>query len=260
MEPKMKFGLCAKLELMEKAAALGFDYLEPPVNGVAAMSEEAFAQSLEEAKRIGLPCPAFNLLFPKTMQLLSPEVADAQIAAYLHGALARVRLLGGQIAVFGSGKSRNRPEGMRYEEAFRRLAEVTRMTGEIAGEYGVTIVIEPLNRGESNMICSMAEGAALVAAANHPNVALLCDYYHAAREGEPLEDIVRLGGVRHAHIAAREGRRYPVEPGADDFGAFFACLRATGYQGLMSVEGKTDDMEADAPRALELLKKLEEEG
>ncbi len=77
----MKFGLCAKLEVMEKAAALGFDYLEPPVNGVAAMSEEAFGEALAQAKRIGLPCPAFNLLFPKTMQLLSPEVTDADIAA-----------------------------------------------------------------------------------------------------------------------------------------------------------------------------------
>lgn len=255
----MKFGLCAKLEVMEKAAALGFDYLEPPVNGVAAMSEEAFEAALAQAKRIGLPCPAFNLLFPKTMQLLSAEVTDADIAAYLNGALARVRALGGRIAVFGSGKSRNRPEGMAYADAFRRLAEVTRLTGEIAAAYGVTIVIEPLNRGESNMICSMAEGAALIAAANHPNVKLLCDYYHAAREGEPLEDIVRLGGVSHTHIATREGRRYPVERGTDAFDTFFACLRETGYQGLMSIEGKTDDMDADAPRALALLRGLKEE-
>ncbi len=170
-----------------------------------------------------------------------------------------MRALGGRIAVFGSGKSRNRPEGMAYADAFRRLAEVTRLTGEVAAAYGVTIVIEPLNRSEWNMICSRAEGAALIAAANHPNVKLLCDYYHAAREGEPLEDIVRLGGVSHAHIATREGRRYPVERGEDAFDTFFACLKETNYQGLMSIEGKTDDMDADAPRALMLLRGLKEE-
>lgn len=255
----MQFGLCAKLDVMAEAARLGFDYLEPPVNGVAAMAEEAFAEALAKAREIGLPCPAFNLLFPKTMQLLSPEVTNEEIAAYLEGAMARVQALGGRVAVFGSGKSRNRPEGMRYDEAFRRLVEVTRLSGEIAGKYGVTIVIEPLNRSETNMINAMAEGAALVAAANEPHVRLLCDYFHAAKDGEPLTDIVRLGGVHHTHIATREGRRYPVEEGGDDFRTFFRSLKETNYQGLMSIEGKTDDLAADAPRALALLRKLEEE-
>lgn len=255
----MQFGICAKLDMMAEAQRLGFDYLEPPVNGVAAMGEEAFAAALAKAREIGLPCPAFNLLFPKTMQLLAPEVTDADIAAYLEGAMARVQALGGHVAVFGSGKSRNRPDGMDYGAAFRRLVEITRLTGEIAARYGVTIVIEPLNRTETNMVNAMAEGATLVAAVNHPNVQLLCDYFHAAKDGEPLEDIVRLGGVHHTHIATREGRRYPVEEGGDDFRTFFRCLKETNYQGLMSIEGKTDDMAVDAPRALALLKKLEEE-
>lgn len=255
----MKFGVCGKLPEMAKAKALGFDYLEPPVNGIAAMTEEEFQAALEQAKEIGLPCPAFNLLFPKNLMLLEKNTANEAIAEYLEGAMARVQALGGKVAVFGSGKSRNRPEGVSYGEAFRRLVEVTRLTGEIAGKYGVTIVIEPLNRGETNMICSMAEGAALVAAADEPHVQLLSDYFHVAKDGEPVEDIVRLGGVCHTHIATKEGRRYPVEEGGDQFRLFFHCLKETGYQGMMSVEGKTDDMEADGPKALALLKKLEEE-
>ena len=85
----------------------------------------------------------------------------------------RVQRMGGKIAVFGSGKSRNRPADMSYDSAFRRLVRLTRMTGEIAVQYDVTIVIEPLNRNETNMINSLGEGACLSAAVDHPRVRLL---------------------------------------------------------------------------------------
>lgn len=255
----MKFGLCAPLSGLRDIASAGFDYLEPPVNGVAAMTEEEFAAALAEVKAVGLPCPAFNLLFPRTMALLEPATTNDAIAGYLHGAMKRVQALGGQIAVFGSGKSRNRPENMSYGDAFRRLTEIARLAGEIAGQYGVTIVMEPLNRAESNIINSMAEGAALVAAVNHPSVALLTDYYHVANDGEPVSDIARLGNIRHVHIATKEGRRYPMSAEQDDFAGFFGSLKAIGYEGRVSIEGKCDDMAADAPVALAMLKRLWEE-
>lgn len=255
----MKFGLCAGLDSVAQVAALGFEYIELPVSGLAELTEEGFAQKRAEIEAVGIPCPCFNLLFPKTMTLLDGSTDQAAIDAYLHRAFSRVRRVGGKVVVFGSGKSRNRPEGLSYGDAMRRLTEITRRVGELAGEYGITVVIEPLNRGESNMICSMAEGAALAAAVNHPHVALLADYYHVAVEGEPLTDIARLGGVTHTHIATRQGRKYPVERAGDQFELFFAQLKETGYTGYMSIEGKADSIEVDAPRALALLKGLEEE-
>lgn len=254
----MKFGLCAKLDMLPEAAALGFDYLEPPVNAVAAMTGEEFAAALQAVKAAGIPCPAFNLLFPKTLALLSPATTDAQVREYLEGALMRVAALGGETAVFGSGKSRSRPQDMPYGEAFRRLAHLTRLTGEVAARHGITIVIEPLNRTETNMICSMAEGAALVAAADHPNVKLLSDFYHVVTDGEPVEDVVRLGGVSHAHVATRQGRRFPLN-GDEALARFMSALKATGYHGMLSIEGKTDDITNDAPAALAVLKKCWEE-
>ena len=254
----MKIGLCGGLDKIMEAQENGFAYLEPPVNGVAALSDEDYAAKLAMVREASIPTPAFNLLFPKTMQLLTDDVTDADIAAYLEKAMTRVAELGGKVAVFGSGKSRNKPEDMSYDDAFRRLVEVTRLTGEIAGKHGVIIVIEPLNRGESNMINSVAEGAALVAAVNHPSVKLLADYYHMAKDGEPISDIVRLGGVCHAHIATKEGRRYPAVM-EEGFVSFINALKETNYSGLLSVEGKTDDIAVDAPASIALLKKLWED-
>ena len=254
----MKIGFCAKPEQIGPAAAAGFDYLEPPVNYIAAMTEEDFAACLRAVHGAAIPTTCFNLLFPKTMPLLAAATTDGEIRAYLRGALARVREMGGEIAVFGSGKSRNRPAGMSYGDAFRRLTEVTRLTGKIAAFYDITIVIEPLNRGETNMINSLGEGACLAAAVNHPRVRLLADYYHIAVENQPVSDIERLTGIAHAHIAAPEGRRVPVAPDPG-YAEMFASMKRTGYQGLISVEGKTDDLAADGPVSVRLLKKMWEE-
>lgn len=254
----MKIGFCAKPDQIGPVAAAGFDYIEPPVNYIAGLSETEFSACLSAVRASAIPAPSFNLLFPKTVLLLAEDTADEQIAAYLHGALARVRDLGGRIAVFGSGKSRNRPEGMPYDAAFRRLAQVTRLTGDIAGQYGVTIVIEPLNRSETNMINSVGEGACLAAAVDHPQVRLLADYYHVAVENQPVSDIERVSGIAHAHIATAAGRRVPVEADGG-YAEMFAAMKRTGYQGLISVEGKSDDLAADGPVSVRLLKKMWED-
>ena len=254
----MKIGFCAKIERIDEVAQAGFDYLEPPVSAAAAWTEEEFKENLEKVQNASIPVPAFNVLFPKTLQLLSPETTDQQIIDYLRPALARVQKLGGKVVVFGSGASRKRPENMPYGEAFRRLVEVTRVIGFVAGEYGITIVIEPLNRSETNMINSVAEGADLAAAVDHPQVKLLADYYHIAVEHHAPEDLARLGGIAHCHIATEIGRRAPQEAEAG-FSKMFSAMKQTGYAGLVSVEGKADDLSVEGPVSIALLKKLWEE-
>lgn len=252
----MLFGVCADLEKAPAVRAAGFDYLEPPLNKVAAYPENEFAERCALVESTGLPCPSFSLLYPKTLQLLGPETTETEITQYLHTAFARMERLGGKIAVFGSGKSRSRPDAMPYADALRRLIGLFRLTGAIAAQYGVTVVAEPLNRAECNMLNSMAEAAALCAAVDRPNVRMLTDYYHVMKDGEPLGDIGRLGDFAHAHIAAKAGRRYPLQEQGEDYRRFFEELKAIGYAGNMSVEGKTEDMAADGPLALALLRQI----
>ena len=254
----MRIGICGGLDKMEAAARSGFEYLEMSVAQVAGLSEADYAALRQAHDTAPLPTPSFNCLFPGGISLLSPATRDEDITAYLKPALGRVAELGGQTVVFGSGAARRRPDSLPFDAAWRRLTEVTRLIGETAAAYGITIVIEPLNRGETNLVNSVAEGACLRASVNHPNVQLLADFYHIAREGHAPEDLSRVGGIAHAHIAALEGRRVPVreEPG---FREMLHAMKETGYTGDLSVEGGTDDLYRDGPEAVRLLKRLWEE-
>lgn len=259
----MRYGICTGLDQLELLDELGFDYLEASVTAVMQLSEEECDGYLEQLKGRRITCEAFNILFPKTMELIGVNADRQELTAYLHRAFGRIRKLSGidrPVVVFGSGRCRRCPEGYDYRQAYRELTKVCRLTGEIAAEYGVLVVIEPLSRTETNMICTMAEGAILAADADHPNVSLLADYFHVIANHDNIRDLVTIGSFGHIHIAAGHGRLYPLAEEGEQYREFITALKTIGYHGRISIEGKSEDIRSDAAKALALLKKLEEEG
>ena len=249
----MRFGLCTGPENLELAGRLGFDYIECAVTAVEAMSDEDFASFGLKVNKSTIKPERFNVLFPGTINLVGPKADSAAISAYLEKALARVKSLGGKAVVFGSGRSRAFPPEMAYSDAFRQLINVTRLIGQAAEKNNITIVIEPLNKGETNCINSVREGAMLQAAVDHPSVELLADLYHMLKENEPFENITSAGKLKHTHIALLEGRAFPTFL-HNDVKSFLDALKQINYDGTMSIEGKPVDLEKDAVAALKVLR------
>lgn len=252
----MKIGICTAIDNLREIAEMGYDYLEPEASRIAAMTEAEFVRAAEQVRSSPIPCDCFNVLFPQGMTLIGPESSRRpEQEAYLRHTFLRLRELGGKLVVFGSGNARRRPDDMDFGSAYRQLVEVTRFIGETAGEYGLTVAVEPLNRNECNLICSVGEGAMLAADVCLPNVKPLADLYHMQIENEAVENISRVGSLAHVHIAARQGRGYPTVS-AEPFRKLFEQLYRIGYRGRISVEGKTTDFKHDASAALAVLRKL----
>ena len=252
----MKFGLCGGMDRLEVAKAIGSDYLEMGVVAIHNWTDEEFEANLKKIKEVGMETPAFNGLFPGDLALIGDKADPDRRDAYLHRAFARLQKMGGQVVVFGSGGARRRPEGLSFFEGYRQLVEVTKAIGTIAAQYGLTIVIEPLNRRECNYINSMCEGAQLVADVNMDSVKLLSDFYHVATDNEPISDITRIGEIAHTHIASKYKRRYPLPGQPDDYEQFFACLKGIGYDARVSIEGGADDIAAEGALALKHLRSI----
>ena len=249
----MKFGLCTVPENLEITARLGFDYIECAVTAVESMSEADFSAFEAKVRASSIKVERFNVLFPGTIGLIGPQADSGKITAYLEKAFARVKALGGNAVVFGSGRSRVFPPDMPYRDAFKELIKITRLIGDIAAKYGITIVIEPLNKGETNCINSVREGAMLEAAADHPSVALLADLFHILKDNEPMENLLAVKKIKHLHIALLEGRAFPTVCDKDVH-AFIDALKKIGYDGTISIEGQAKDFEADAALALKVLR------
>ena len=212
----------------------GYDYAELPLCAVMELSEEEFQELLNVVTASGTPVEACNSFFPGSLRLTGPDRAPSEITAYLKKAFQRIAQLGVKRLVFGSGGAKNIPEGYDPATAYEEIVAVLREAAGYAEKTDCTIVIEPLNHGEANIIFTTSDGALLVQSVNHPRVCLLVDYYHYALEGELLLPPA-AALLEHCHFADPDGRCYPLE-WKQSFTDFFHLLERYGYRGRVSVE------------------------
>ena len=99
-------------------------------------------------------------------------------------------------------------------------------------------------------------GTAVPTSANAaPNVALLADYFHMARVGERMDEIARVGGVAHAHIATRGTRGFPHLDDGEEIPAFLAQLRACGCDHCSVESCGNPDVAGESPHSLAYLRR-----
>lgn len=263
----MRFGCCLNMvsseadkgtgiNLIEKLADIGYDYVELPLAEMAALTEEEFDLLEKRVKESGLHCEVCNNFFPKTIRLTGESVNYAEILKYMEHALGRAERLGVEIVVFGSGPAKNVSDGFPLESGYQQVIKLLKMAAPIAEQHKIMIVIEPLRSAECNLINTFKEGCELAEKVNEKNVKVLVDYYHLSVEQEPTEHIAENGKayLRHVHFANPLGRVYPKVKEESEYGRFFDALKKAEYDSRVSCEAYSDDFAKDAETALKLLK------
>ena len=253
----MQFGICLPIADAGIAHAAGFDFVEPTVRSLSPLDPD-FDMIRAPFDCAPLPTPVFNVFVPTEIPLTGPEVDWERVENYLEAATGRVAALGGEAIVFGSGGARRVPDGFPREEANRQLVRFLRLAGGTAERNDITIVIEPLNSRESNIVNSVVEGMELAQAADHPRVRLLADLYHMMEDDEPLENVTTCAEwLDHVHVADTT-RGAPGE-GDYPYGEFFRRLHEGGYSGRISIECRWDDLAAQAGPAVRFLRRMWDE-
>jgi sugar phosphate isomerase/epimerase len=220
------------------------------------LNDEEFSSLEGEIDLSGLKCEACNNFFPGHIRLTGDAVDYRKIEEYLAKALERAARLGAKVIVFGSSNSKNVPEGYPMDKAWSQLVELLKFIDPLVRTKGITVVIEPICKLESNIINTAAEGLQLSRAVNRESIKLLVDYYHLTMEKEDPEIISRAGScIKHIHFANPAGRVYPTEREAS-YVRFLSLLKQIGYEGRMSVEAYTKDFCHDAKRSVEILRQI----
>lgn len=252
----MQIGCCAPIDKATEVHAVGFDYLEAGVVSlIPDQDDEAFAPILAIFRASPLAVRAFNLFLPRDLKIVGPEVDEERMNRYAKRAVARVRQIGATRAVFGSGGSRNIPDGFSRDEAVKQIVHFLNVVADEADGSELVIAIEPLNRQESNIINSVAEGVEIARQVNRSSIRVLADFYHMDEENEPLSHLVECKDwLAHIHVADT-GRlapgmgQYPYQEFADG-------LSQAGYDGLVSIECRWNDFSTEAPAAAAFLRRV----
>lgn len=252
----MKFGVCTDANGAILAAEQGWDYIEGNVQGLF-KGQQADAEYVPSIVSGQWPIPmrAANCLLPGTLKIVGETIDPAAVQTYMDRVLRRAAAAEVGTLVFGSGVARRVPEGFSREIARQQILTFLRTVGPMAQAAGVTIVIEPLNRSECNILNSVAEAMEDVRAVNHPAIRCLVDSYHFWLEDEPLANLQQaLPALAHVHVADKVGRTAPGLSGQSDYNPFFSVLKRGQYQGLISVEAGSFDLAKSGSSVLAYLR------
>src|SRR6185437_13944979 len=98
------------------------------------------------------------------------------------------------------------------------------------------LLFEPLNRYESNLVNTVADGVALLQSLKTKNVKLLCDLFHMNIEEAGIADALRAAGHLLGHVHLADSNRRAMGFGHTDMAPVARALRDIGYGGYVSGE------------------------
>ncbi len=238
---------------------LGYDCTECAGGMLADLTEEDVAYLCVENAKSPLKLRAVNSMFPGDYRLADPDAPHDAYLARAEKLFSIMEKLGVRYAVFGSGKARSLVEG-REEESRETLYAFVRRMADAAAAHGVTLLIEPLRKMESNVFNTVPESGDCIRALGHPNVLLLCDSFHMAIEKtKPCGIAPYMDLIRHCHIADAPDRTSPGRENAGDptyNPRFASALLRGGYDGAVSIECGFDDFKEEVKKSLVYLREI----
>ncbi|KAA5545710.1 sugar phosphate isomerase/epimerase family protein [Adhaeribacter rhizoryzae] len=237
--PEIKTGPWIFWENLEtgiaKAADLGFDALELFTPAASAIEPEILTGLLQ---KYNLALAAVGTGAGKVIHGLTLTDPNQEIRKQAITFISDMISFGAQFgapAIIGSMQGNVVP-GVEREQAFEWLAEGLTKLGKHAQSEGVSLIYEPLNRYETNLINTLGDGAAFVQALSTSNVKLLADLFHMNIEEVSLPDSIRAHGASIGHVHFADSNRRPVGLGHTAMADIATALREITYNGYVSAE------------------------
>ncbi|MDY0290586.1 MAG: sugar phosphate isomerase/epimerase family protein [Sphaerochaeta sp.] len=127
------------------------------------------------------------------------------------------------------------PKRTKQEDMEILLDSLGQLDG-LAGKYGCSLFLEPLNRYQDHMLNTLEDAYNLISNKAFYNISLTADFYHMSIEEDNM-DLSLIQYQSHiAHIHLAENHRYQPGTGAIDFKRHFQTLHSIGYSGKAILE------------------------
>jgi len=128
------------------------------------------------------------------------------------------------------------PEGQTHEQSMEYLVEAIQQCAAAAEGTGVRFALEPMNRYETDLIHTAADGLELIERVAADNFGLLLDTFHMNIEEPDIGESIKKCGDRIFHFHVADSNRWFPGAGHLDFVTILDELEETGYGGFISGE------------------------
>ena len=210
-------------------------------NDVGDLTASDRRDMLAAMKDNGIVCAGLHWLLappPEGLHCTTPDAAVRQKTwDYIRRLVDFCSDLEGSVLVFGSPKQRN-TLGISVERAVGYFIDGFRGVADHARSRKVIILVEPLDKTQTDVVNTMDEAAKVVSAVNHPAVQTMFDFHNTLDEKEPFDVLLRkyFSLIRHIHVQEMDGKYLGAGSGVKDFAKAFRTLKDLGYSDWISVE------------------------
>ncbi len=229
----------ALAQLAPRIRQWGFDAIELPIEQLDDWDSDRASDVLAELGLAASTCA----VMPETRDLVSDDRAVvASTQAYLRRCIEIAATVGAGI-VAGPIYA---PVGRTWllDDAGRaatvaRLVEALRPLADAAGERGIQLGVEPLNRYETSLINTVDQALEVVEGVGSPALGISLDTFHMNIEERDPAAAIRRAGRWLVHFQACANDR--GAPGADhlDWPSMAVALREVDYPGIVAIESFT---------------------
>lgn len=211
-----------------------FSYLDPANVDIGRLARRIADLGLGVAISIGLPADG---------DISSPDKAVAGHGIdILNNTIALTRDLGGQKV----GGILSASHGLQVEaptrDQWKRSAATLAKVADTAKAAGVTLNLEIVNRFESNLLNTAAQGLAFIEDTGSDNIFLHLDTFHMNIEEADVGLAIRHAASKIGYVHIGESHRGFLGTGNVDFAAIFDALMAIGYSDDLSFESFSSEI------------------
>ena len=235
--------------LAPKVAGMGFDWIEIPLEGLDDLEPDR-GRAIVRDHGLGMStCAAMG----PDRDLVHPDPAIQQNGmAYIRGCIDITGKLGATNLVGPIYSAVGRTWQATPDERARDidlLVKNLRTLAKYAGDHGVVICIEPLNRFETSLINLATQAIEVVDRVDHPSCKIMLDTFHMNVEEKSLGNAIRAAGPRLHHLHACENDRGAPGSGNVTWQDVKQGLADIGYDGPVVIESFTAKVKSIARAA-----------
>lgn len=231
------------ISLFPKIQNMGFSHVEIPVEDPSLINAPEVAKALMDSGLTAIVCGAFG----PTRDLTHEDARVHQVCFEYLDRCFDLCLEWNTDFVAGPmysavGKARLVSDEQRKIE-WDRAVHNLRIVCEKAAKNDLYIALEPLNRFETDLINRAEDVVRLVNDIDHPSARILLDSFHMTIEEPDLVKAIHTAGDKLIHVQVSENYRGVPGSGQTRWNDFKRGLEAIDYQGVISIESFTPNVQ-----------------
>ena len=235
--------------LAPKVKKMGFDLIE---FGIESTSDLDYGRAAAVVKDNGLAVSVCAAMGPDR-DLIHPDAAIRDNGvAYVRHCIEAAETVGAQNVVgpiySAVGRTWQSTDEERKRDTDLLVDQLEKLSAH-AGDHGVTLCVEPLNRFETSFMNLAQQAIEVVDRVGHPACGILLDTFHMNIEERSIGDALRAAGKRVKHVHGCENDRGAPGSGHVPWNEVRDALKAIDYDGPVVIESFTSKVKTIARAA-----------